>query len=1030
MRFTDIFVRRPVLATVVSLLILLIGLRAFFTLPIRQYPEVKNTVITVTTSYPGASAELMQGFITVPIAQAVAGAEGVEYLKSISVQGTSTVQANIRLNEDPNKAMTDVMAKVNQVKYLLPREANDPIISKTTGGSLAVMYMGFGSSEMSGAAITDYLTRVIQPLLATVPGVASAEILGGQPFAMRVWLDPTRMAARGVSPEEVAAALEANNYQSAAGQTKGYFTVSNISAGTGLTSIDEFRAMVVKATGSAIVRLGDIATVELGAKSSDSSVMMNGQRAVFIGINATPDGNPLEIVKGVRAMLPTLERGLPPTLTMEIPYDSTEFINASIEEVERTLAEAVLIVVVVIFLFLGSFRSVLIPVVTIPLSIIGAGTLMLAMGFSLNLLTLLAMVLAIGLVVDDAIVVVENVYRHIEEGRTPLQAALVGAREIAGPVISMTITLAAVYAPIGFLSGLTGSLFREFAFTLAGSVIISGIVALTLSPMMCSLLLSAESQHGRFARLVDRVFGTMTRWYGRRLHGTLDYRPATALFALGVLASLPFLFMNTSAELAPEEDQGVLFAVTKGPQNANIDYMNAFGEKIDAVFRSFPETSFRFVVAGMDGGPNNGFAGMALESWDQRERIAKEIQPQVQGALQEQVTGVQAFVFSLPPLPDNSQGMPIQMVISSPSGFETIYNAMEELKKAARESGMFIVTDSDLAFNSPTVRVEIERTKANDLGVTMDEIGRALATLLGGNYVNRFSLEGRSYEVIPQVPRELRLSPERLGQFYVKTRSGEAIPLSTVVRITTGTEPNALTQHNQLNAATFSAVPMPGVTMGQAVDFLKDQAQRTLPADFRYDFLSQSRQYVQEGNQLTVTFAFALVIIFLVLAAQFESLRDPLVILVSVPMSICGALLPLFFGAATLNIYTQIGLVTLIGLISKHGILMVEFANELQRNEGLDRRAAIEEAAKVRLRPILMTTAAMVVGLVPLLSASGAGAASRFSIGLVIVAGMSIGTLFTLFVLPTVYTYLASDHRPARSARREAEMREVLVPAE
>jgi multidrug efflux pump len=921
------------------------------------------------------------------------------------------------------------MAKVNQVKYLIPREANDPIISKTTGGSLAVMYMGFGSPEMTGAAITDYLTRVAQPLLATVPGVASAEILGGQPFAMRVWLDPTRMAAREVSAEDVAAALEANNHQSAAGQTKGYFTVSNITAGTNLASIDEFRAMVVKAAGGAIVRLGDIATVELGAKSSDSSVAMNGQHAVFIGINATPDGNPLEIVKGVRALVPTLERGLPPTLTMEIPYDSTDFINASIQEVERTLAEAILIVIVVIFLFLGSFRSVLIPVVTIPLSIIGAGTLMLAFGFSLNLLTLLAMVLAIGLVVDDAIVVVENVYRHIEAGRTPLQAALVGAREIAGPVISMTITLAAVYAPIGFLSGLTGSLFREFAFTLAGAVIISGVVALTLSPMMCSLLLSAESQHGRFARLVDRVFGAVTRWYGRRLHGTLDYRPATALFAVAVLASLPFLFLNTNAELAPEEDQGVLFAVTKGPQNANIDYMNVFGEELDKVFSSFPETSFRFVVAGMEGGPNNGFAGMALQPWDQRERTAKELQPLVQGAL-DQVTGVQAFVFSLPPLPDNSQGMPVQMVISSPSGFETIYQVMDELKAAARESGMFIVTDSNLAFNSPTVRVEIDRTKANDLGITMQELGSTLATLLGGNYVNRFSLEGRSYEVIPQVPRELRLAPERLGQYYVKTRSGDSIPLATVVKITTGTEPNALTQYNQLNSATFSAVPMPGVTMGQAVDFLRGEAARLLPADFRYDFLSQSRQYVQEGNQLTITFAFALVIIYLVLAAQFESLRDPLVILVSVPMSICGALLPLFFGLATLNIYTQIGLVTLIGLISKHGILMVEFANELQRNENLDRRAAIEEAAKVRLRPILMTTVAMVVGLFPLLTAAGAGAASRFSIGLVIVAGMSIGTLFTLFVLPTVYTYLASDHRPIRRAKREAEMREVLVPAE
>ena len=1029
MRFTDIFVRRPVLAVVVSLLILLVGLRAFLTLPIRQYPELTNTVITVTTSYAGASPELMQGFITVPIAQAVAGAEGVEYLTSTSIQGTSTVQAHIRLNDDPNRAMTDVMAKVNQVRYQIPQEANDPVISKSTGDTTAVMYIGFSSAEMSRPAITDYLTRVVQPLLATVDGVASAEILGGQPFAMRIWLDPARMAARGVSPDDVAAAISANNYQSAPGQAKGYFTLANIDASTGLTSVEEFRQMVVKAAGGALVRLGDVATLELGAQNDSTSVAMNGERAVFIGVNATPTGNPLQIVKGVRALVPTLERGLPPSMIMKIVYDSTDFINASIHEVERTLAEAVGIVIIVIFLFLGSFRSVLIPVVTIPLSIIGAGTLMLALGFSLNLLTLLAMVLAIGLVVDDAIVVVENVYRHIEEGLTPVQAALIGAREIAGPVIAMTITLAAVYAPIGFLSGLTGALFREFAFTLAGSVIISGVVALTLSPMMCAQLLTAESQHGRFARLVDRVFSAATEWYGRRLRGTLDYRPATALFAVGVLASLPFLFLNINAELAPEEDQGILFAVTKGPQYANIDYMDAFAEQVDKVFTSFPETSTRFIISGMDSGPNNGFAGMLLTPWAERARTAQDLQEVVQQEL-DGVTGIQVFLFSLPPLPGNSQGLPVQMVVSAPVGFETIFRAMEQIKEAARKSGMFMITDSDLAFNNPTLRIDIDRSKANDLGISMQEVGNALATLLGGNYVNRFNLEGRSYEVIPQVPRELRLSAERLGQHYVKTRSGEAIPLATVVKIGTQTQPNALTQFNQLNSATFSAVPMPGVTMGQAVDFLRTQAAQILPADFRYDFLSQSRQYVTEGNQLTVTFVFALIIIYLVLAAQFESLRDPLVILISVPMSICGALLPLFFGVATLNIYTQIGLVTLIGLISKHGILMVEFANELQRNENLDRRQAIEQAAKVRLRPILMTTAAMVVGLVPLLLASGAGAASRFSIGLVIVAGMSIGTLFTLLVLPTVYTYLASDHRAARTAKREAEIAAAMQRAE
>ncbi len=1021
MKFTDLFVRRPVLAAVVSLLILLIGLRAAFELPVRQYPELKNTVITVTTSYPGASAELMQGFITTPISQAVATAEGIDYMTASSAQGQSTVTAYVRLNYDPNVAMTDVMAKVQQVKYQIPQEANDPVILKSTGDTTSVMYMGFSSPELTGPAITDYLTRVVQPLLATVPGVAQAEILGGQPFAMRIWLDPARLAARGISAAEVQAAIRANNYQSAPGQAKGYFTVVDIVADTGLTNLDDFREMVVKAADGGLVRLRDVATIELGAQSSNSSVSMNGQQAVFIGVNSTPTGNPLNIVAGVRELLPTIERGLPPTMQVQVVYDSTRFIQSSINEVTRTLIEAVGIVIVVIFLFLGSIRSVLIPVVTIPLSIVGGCMLMLALGFSLNLLTLLAMVLAIGLVVDDAIVVVENVHRHIEEGLTPLQAALVGAREIAGPVIAMTITLAAVYAPIGFLTGLTGSLFREFAFTLAGAVVISGVVALTLSPMMCSLILQGHGSQGRFANLVDRTFTRVTDWYGRRLDRTLDYRPATALFAVAVLAITAFLFTHTSAELAPEEDQGIVFSVIKAPQYANLDYVDVYGKQIDQAFASFPETETRFILNGMQGGPSSGFAGMILKPWDERERSAKTLNPLVQGKLSE-ITGEQVFAFSLPPLPGSTGGLPVQMVISSPAGYETVFKLMEQIKDAARKSGLFIVTDSDLAFNNPVIRVHVDRSKANDLGITMASIGDTLATMVGGNYVNRFNLNGRSYEVIPQVPRAERLRPEDLGQYYVMTRSGEPVPLSTVVSIESDTAPNALTQYNQLNAATFSAVPMPGVTMGRAVEFLEEQAQAILPADFQHAYLSDSRLYVTEGNQLAITFAFAIVVIYLVLAAQFESLRDPFVILVAVPMSICGALLPLFFGLGTLNIYTQIGLVTLIGLISKHGILMVEFANELQRNEDMDRRGAIERAARVRLRPILMTTAAMVVGLFPLLAASGAGAASRFAIGLVIVSGMLIGTLFTLFVLPAVYTMLAADHRPARSARRTEEL--------
>jgi multidrug efflux pump len=1022
MSFTDIFIRRPVLALVVSLLILLIGLRAMMGLPIRQFPKLSNTTITITTIYPGASPDLMQGFIATPMAQAVATAEGIDYLISNSVQGTSTITAYIRLDFDPDQALTEVMAKVQQVKYLLPTGAQDPIITKATGQTTAVMYIGFSSNELSSAAISDYLTRVVQPLLVTVPGVASADILGGQVFAMRLWLDPVRMAARGITASDVSAAIQANNYQSAPGQAKGYFTVTNVSANTGLTDVAQFKQMVVKSKNGALVRFEDIATVDLAAQSWTSSVAMNGQRAVFIGIQATPTGNPLTLVRDVRALLPEIERNLPPSVVMQVAYDSTKFIQASIDEVQFSLALAVAIVVIVIFLFLGSLRSVVIPIVTIPLSLIGAGTLMAAMGFSLNLLTLLAMVLAIGLVVDDAIVVVENVYRHIEQGRTPSQAALIGAREIASPVISMTLTLAAVYAPIGFLGGVTGALFREFAFTLAGAVIISGIVAVTLSPMMCSLLLSREMLHGRFVRLIDRAFSRLAAGYGRRLERSLDYRPVTALFGAAVLASIAFMYLHTKAELAPEEDQGVLFALTKAPQYANLDYAQAYEGPLDRGFISFPETYLRFIVNGRFG-PNQGIAGVILKPWNERTRSAQQLKPLMQRKV-DAVEGLRAFVFSLPPLPATIGGLPIQMVIYSPQDYQAIYEAMEKIKAAARKSGMFIVVDSDLDFNQPVIHVDIDRSKANELGITMRSIGDTLALLVGENYVNRFNLGGRSYEVIPQVPRAERLTPETLTRYYVNSAAGQPVPLSNLVTLRTATEPNALTQYNQLNSATFQAVPMPGVTTGQAVDFLEQQV-KSLPAGFSHDYLSDTRLYVREGSQLTVTFVFALIVIFLVLAAQFESLRDPLVILVSVPMSICGAMIPLFFGLATMNIYTQVGLVTLIGLISKHGILMVAFANELQVSENLDRRRAIEQAARVRLRPILMTTAAMVVGLVPLLTATGAGAASRFSIGVVVVAGMSIGTLFTLFVLPAVYTVLAKDHLAAARSTRVREIAQV-----
>ena len=1021
MQFTDLFIRRPVLSIVVSLLILLIGARALIDIPLRQFPALTNTVITVSTGYPGAPAELMQGFITTPIEQAVASVDGVDYITSSSQQSVSVVTATMKLNRDPGEAMTEVMSKVQEVRSQLPREANDPIIVKSVGQSVQSMYLSFYSPEMPGEAISDYITRVVRPLLSTVEGVASVDFIGGQVFAMRLWLDPERMSARGVTADEVANAIRVNNFQSAPGQAKGYFTVTNVTADTALSDVEEFRNLVVRADQGALVRMRDIATVELGPKDSNSAATLNGENAVIVGVSPTPSGNPLDVSAGIRKLVPEIERTLPPSLKFDFPYDVAVFIRAAIDEVALTLVESMAIVIVVIFLFLGSFRSVLIPVVTIPLSIVGVGVLMLAAGFSLNLLTLLAMVLAIGLVVDDAIVVVENVYRHIEEGETPVAASLKGAREIIGPVIAMTLTLAAVYAPIGFLGGMTGALFREFAFTLAGAVIVSGVIALTLSPMMCSVWLKQHSADDRFGAAVDRVFARMTAFYRRHLHRALDFRPVVGVLAVTVMGLVVYMYLNTRQELAPDEDQGVALAMIAAPEYMNLDYTSVYGQKLDDILATYPESRTRFVMfgRGAGGGAGSGVAAMDLKPWSQRNRSAMDIQPDLQAKLNN-LDGVKAFAFNFPPLPGPFGGLPVQFVMSSAGDYPDILTAMDELKAAARASGLFMVVDSDLTFENPVIQLKIDRAKASDLGISMQTVGQTLSILVGENYVNRFSLQGRSYEVIPQVSRADRFTADKLMQFYVKTANGEQIPLSTIVSAETVVQPNALKRHNQMNSAVFSAIPAMGASIGDTVAFLKAEADK-LPRGFTSDFLAQSRQYVEEGNQLVYTFLFGLIAIYLVLAAQFESLRDPIVILVSVPMSILGALLPLYLGVGTINIYTQVGLVTLIGLISKHGILMVSFANTMQVTEKVDRRTAIEHAAQVRLRPILMTTAAMVAGLLPLLFASGAGAGARVALGVVVVSGMAIGTLFTLFVVPVVYTWLATDHRAkSQSARARA----------
>jgi multidrug efflux pump len=1019
--FTDLFIRRPVLATVVSLLILLIGGVAGLKLQIRQFPLTPNTTITITTTYPGADADVIKGFITTPIEQAVASTDGVDTLSSTSQQNVSTITLNLRLDANPDRAMADTLSKVNQVRGVLPKDALDPVVVKQTGQGTALMYLSFNSTVMNASQITDYLIRVVQPQLQTVDGVANAQILGGQTFAMRIWLDPIKMAARGVSANDIRAALVANNFISAAGEVKSDYTQVSVDALTSLDNADAFRKLVIAAHGDALVRIGDVATVELGPQNSDSSSTFDGLKAVFIGIYGTPEANPLTVIDGIRGVIPGIQARLPTGLNATIAYDSTQFIRASIYEVAKTLIAAAVIVIIVIFLFIGNIRSTIIPIVTIPLSLIGVMIALLALGYSINLLTLLALVLGIGLVVDDAIVVVENIHRHIEDGMTPFDAAIRGAHEIALPVVAMTITLAAVYAPIGFVSGVTGALFREFAFTLAGAVVVSGFIALTLSPMMCSKLLRHETSTRGFGARVDRTFEALRRAYQRRLASTLNFRALTLLILVGVLALTAVMYQTTPRELAPEEDQGFLIGLVKAPQLANRDYMEQATHRLYDEVKTVPEVLHVFLVNGY---PNvrAGFVGMILKPWDERTRSEKQVLATL-GPKFLAVPEAQVQAFAPPSLPGSSGGAPMQFVIRTTGDYQTLADVALKMQQAARESGLFLFTDVDLKFDTPEYVVSVDADKANRIGVSLADVGAALATMLGGNYVNLFSLQGRSYQVIPQAPREFRLSPDWLTRYQVRTSSGEFAPLSAVATVTEKVQPNALTSFQQLNSATVSGVPFPGRTLGEALDYMKAKSAEVFPAGYSYDFQGDSRQLEQEGNALIYVFVFALIVIYLVLAAQYESFRDPFIILVALPTALFGALLPLNIGGvlgfATINIYSQIGLVTLIGLIAKHGILMVDFANALQETQGLSRRDAIVEAASIRLRPILMTTAAMVVGMIPLIVASGAGAASRFAIGLTIFFGMAIGTCFTLFVTPMVYTFLARDHA-AWMAREQA----------
>jgi multidrug efflux pump len=1020
MRFTDLFIKRPVLAIVVSLVILIAGLQSIRSLSVRQYPRSDIAVVQVTTVYVGANADLVRGFITTPLERVIASADGIDYMESSSAQGLSTITVHLKLNFDTNAALTQIQAKLAQVRNDLPPESQAPVIDlQTADNQFAAMYLGFSSASLDQNQITDYLTRVVQPKLSAISGVQRADILGDRTFAMRVWLKPEKMAALGISASAVRDALSKNNHLSALGQTKGSMVSVNLIANTDLRTPEEFRQLVVKQDKGVVVRLGEIADVVLGAQNYDQDVRFNGETATFMGIWVLPTANSLEVIKNVRAALPEIQAQLPPGMKAGVPYDSTAYIQDAINEVLHTLTETLLIVVVVIFLFLGSMRSVLIPVVAIPISLIGAVFLMLAFGFTINLLTLLAIVLSVGLVVDDAIVMVENVERHLHMGKPPVRAAIDAARELVGPIIAMTITLAAVYAPVGIQGGLTGALFREFAFTLAGAVIVSGVVALTLSPMMGSKLLRAgDTEHG-FAGWVNRRFESVRNAYARTLSGTLQYRPVVlVLWAIVVALIVPF-YMFSQRELAPAEDQGVVFGVIQSSANSTIDQTNLFTTQVYDVYHSFPESESIFQITS----PSGGFGGMVTKPWSERKKTAQQLLVESVGPLSK-IPGIRVIPLTPPSLPGGGN-FPVEFVITSAAEPRQLIDFANQLVQKAFASGMFIFADTDLKFDQPQAEVVFDRDKVRAQGVDLTQAGQDLSTMLGGDYVNRFSIQGRSYKVIPQIKRTERLTADQLEKIYVTGSDGKLVPLSTFATLKNTTEPRELKKFQQLNAVTIQAVIPPNVPLDKALGFLEDQAKAILPQGFTVDYSGESRQLRVEGSKFLGTFLLSAILIYLVLAAQFESFRDPFIILVgSVPLAVSGALMFSFLGLTTLNIYSQVGLITLVGLVSKNGILIVEFANHLQET-GKTKLAAVIEAASTRLRPILMTTAATVMGHFPLVLAKGPGAGARNSIGIMLVSGMIIGTLFTLFVVPSIYVLVARTH--ASVAEEESAMEGTLV---
>lgn len=1014
MKITDLFIKRPVLALVVNLIILLAGFQSIHLLNVRQYPRSDIAVVKVTTNYVGANADLVRGYITTPLERVIAASEGIDYIESSSEQGVSTITVHLKLNYDPNAALTQIQAKLAQVRNELPPEAESPIIELQNADELrAAMYLGFSAPDMKPNQATDYLVRVIQPKLTAIPGIQRADVLGARVIAMRIWLKPDRLAALGVSASDVRKALQANNYLAAVGKTKGTMTAVNLVANTNLTTPEEFRQLVVKQNGGVLVRLQDIADVELGSEDYDSDVRFDGKNAKFIGIWCLPTANTLDVCKLVRNEIPELRKLLPPGMTLDIPYDSTNFIRDSIQEVFKTLTETLFIVVLVIFLFLGSFRSVLIPVVAIPISLIGTAFIMIVCGFTVNLLTLLAIVLSVGLVVDDAIVVVENVERHLHEGLSPIDAALKSGRELFGPIIAMTITLAAVYTPIGIQGGLTGALFREFAFTLAGAVLISGVVALTLSPMMSSRMLRRGDDTRGYAGWINRRFTSLQRGYVHLLASMLRHRGAVLTIASFWILLLPFLYLLSPKELSPMEDQGFVITIFQGSPFSTIDQTLLYSDMVRSTFLSLPETLHTFQIMN----PSGGFGGIRTKPWNERTRSCDQIAADLTRKTAD-IPGLRVIAATPPVLPGGSN-FRVEFVISSTAEPRRLVEAANDLVKTAFGSGIFIYADTDLKYDQPQVEIAFDRNKVSALGLDLQQVGADLGTLLGGNYVNRFSIQGRSYKVIPQLKRESRLDPDQLGSLYISGPDKQLLQLSTFAELKRSTEPRQINRFQQLNSAKISGMLPPGITVDQALKVLEKRAAEILPRGFVIDYSGESRQLRQEGNSLAITMVLSFILIFLVLAAQFESFRDPFIILFgSAPLALSGALLFTFLGITSINIYSQVGLITLVGLVAKNGILIVEFANNLQEG-GLDKWHAILAAAGTRLRPVLMTSVATVLGHTPLILANGPGAGARNSIGIVLVSGMIIGTLFTLFVVPSIYILVSkpknlnpSKHHP------------------